>query len=418
MPNRWVEHIRKFAKDNNMTYSCALSDPKIRDGYIPAPKKGKKGTKAVDFEKLEQAFPSTEPKPKNVVIQARPVPAPAKAQLDEERGYILDEGTNSDFNRYWIIASPTQLGNQVVKETFFRIITDYKDNFKSKVAKTKLYNLIQKANTGEMAGLIKKYFNPNSPKRIDYFAQQRFLKDFFTKSTTKGDAIAWGGARGSRVPTSEIQRMRLINQLRQQRQREFDRGNYNADRPPLSTINADLDFLGEKNEPQPTNPVPPTRRALGGARRKRTRQQAAGGDDEEEELEPLPTSNPSTPPHNPPPALVVPDTPIHPSFNPAPVPNPVIMPPPPLPQELFPLTLPAAAFVAPLLPPAQQEQGEGETDNESVGTADTWGSGGGRRLPMEDNFFYPARDRDRRYDMVDYSRVVPHRGGFRMTTSF
>ena len=298
MPNRWVEHIRKFAKDNNMTYSCALSDPKIRDGYIPAPKKGKKGTKAVDFEKLEQAFPSTEPKPKNVVIQARPVPAPAKAQLDEERGYILKEGTNSDFNRYWIIASPTQLGNQVVKETFFRIITDYKDNFKSKVAKTKLYNLIQKANTGEMAGLIKKYFNPNSPKRIDYFAQQRFLKDFFTKSTTKGDAIAWGGARGSRVPTSEIQRMRLINQLRQQRQREFDRGNYNADRPPLSTINADLDFLGEKNEPQPPNPNPPTRTA------------------------------------------------------------------------------------------------------------------------MEDNFFFPARDRDRRYDFEDYMRVVPHTGGFRMTTSF
>lgn len=43
---------------------------------------------------------------------------------------------------------------------------------------------------------------------------------------------------------------------------------------------------------------------------------------------------------------------------------------------------------------------------------------GGVRRPMEDHFFFPARDRDRRYDMVDYSRVVPHRGGFRMTTSF
>ena len=191
MPNRWVEHVRKFAKDNNISYGCAMSNPKISDGYIPAPKKGKKGTKAVDFEKLEEAFPSTEPKPKNVVIQARPVPAPAKAQLDDDRGYILDEGTNSDFNRYWIIASPTQLGNQVVKEAFFRIITDYKDNFKTKSAKTKIYNQIQKADTREMAGLIKQYFNPNSPKRIDFPTKKRFLKDFFTKSTIKGNAISW-----------------------------------------------------------------------------------------------------------------------------------------------------------------------------------------------------------------------------------
>ena len=117
-------------------------------------------------------------------------------------------------------------------------------------------------------------------------------------SDDEGGTDTEGGARGSRVPTSEIQRMRLINQLRQQRREEFDRGNYNADRPPLSTINADLDFLGEKNEPQPPNPNPPTRTA------------------------------------------------------------------------------------------------------------------------MEDNFFFPARDRDRRYDFEDYMRVVPHTGGFRMTTSF
>jgi len=124
-----------------------------------------------------------------VMVRKRKKKAPVPAPADEERGYILDEGTDSNFNRYWIIASPTQLRNQVVKETFFRIITAFKDNFKTNSAKTKLYNKIQKANAGEMAGLIKNYFNPNSPKRIDHFAEQRFLKDFFTKSTTKGDAI-------------------------------------------------------------------------------------------------------------------------------------------------------------------------------------------------------------------------------------
>ena len=26
MSNRWVEHVRKFAKDNNMTYMCAITE--------------------------------------------------------------------------------------------------------------------------------------------------------------------------------------------------------------------------------------------------------------------------------------------------------------------------------------------------------------------------------------------------------
>jgi hypothetical protein len=37
-----VEHIRAFAKKNNMTYGCAMSDPRIRDGYVPSSKSKKK----------------------------------------------------------------------------------------------------------------------------------------------------------------------------------------------------------------------------------------------------------------------------------------------------------------------------------------------------------------------------------------
>jgi hypothetical protein len=32
-PNRWVDFIRKWAKDNDTTYSCALSNPKCKDAY-------------------------------------------------------------------------------------------------------------------------------------------------------------------------------------------------------------------------------------------------------------------------------------------------------------------------------------------------------------------------------------------------
>lgn len=41
MSNRWVEHVRKFARDNDLSYGCALSDPNLRKGYVPSGKKAK-----------------------------------------------------------------------------------------------------------------------------------------------------------------------------------------------------------------------------------------------------------------------------------------------------------------------------------------------------------------------------------------
>jgi hypothetical protein len=35
--NPWVEHIKSFAKQNNLSYGCALSNPKCKQSY-----KGKK----------------------------------------------------------------------------------------------------------------------------------------------------------------------------------------------------------------------------------------------------------------------------------------------------------------------------------------------------------------------------------------
>jgi len=33
MANKWVEHIRAFAKKHNLSYGCALSDPKCKETY-------------------------------------------------------------------------------------------------------------------------------------------------------------------------------------------------------------------------------------------------------------------------------------------------------------------------------------------------------------------------------------------------
>jgi len=39
MANAWVEHIRKFARENNKSYGCALSDPACKLSYTPLAKK-------------------------------------------------------------------------------------------------------------------------------------------------------------------------------------------------------------------------------------------------------------------------------------------------------------------------------------------------------------------------------------------
>jgi hypothetical protein len=114
MPSKWIEHIRDFAKRNNLTYGCALSDPKCSEEYrnkfqkpveeeiipvkrkketieiIPVkrkkskkeelfpleeeiiPVKRKKIKKKLDLSKtdivpLEEAIPDTEPKTKMIV---------------------------------------------------------------------------------------------------------------------------------------------------------------------------------------------------------------------------------------------------------------------------------------------------------------------------------------------------------------
>lgn len=46
MSNKWVQHVQQYAKENNITYSCALSHPDIKKGYEPVIKKTSKEKKA------------------------------------------------------------------------------------------------------------------------------------------------------------------------------------------------------------------------------------------------------------------------------------------------------------------------------------------------------------------------------------
>ena len=33
MSNKWSNHVKEFAKKHGLTYGCAMSDPRIKDGY-------------------------------------------------------------------------------------------------------------------------------------------------------------------------------------------------------------------------------------------------------------------------------------------------------------------------------------------------------------------------------------------------
>ena len=44
MANSWIEHIRKYAKDNNLSYGCALSSPDCKNTYNKPLSKSKKKT--------------------------------------------------------------------------------------------------------------------------------------------------------------------------------------------------------------------------------------------------------------------------------------------------------------------------------------------------------------------------------------
>jgi len=33
MPNSWITHVKEYAKKNNLSYACALSQPDIKNGY-------------------------------------------------------------------------------------------------------------------------------------------------------------------------------------------------------------------------------------------------------------------------------------------------------------------------------------------------------------------------------------------------
>jgi len=42
MVNKWIEHVKKFAKEHGLSYGCAMSNLHLKDGYVASVKMSSK----------------------------------------------------------------------------------------------------------------------------------------------------------------------------------------------------------------------------------------------------------------------------------------------------------------------------------------------------------------------------------------
>ena len=93
-PNRWVDFIRKWAKDNDTSYSCALSNPKCKDAYRAKYGIRKAVPARTERERMGLEDVDAKPKPKKMsfrdkvdamVEETRPAREAAKAAKDAKK---------------------------------------------------------------------------------------------------------------------------------------------------------------------------------------------------------------------------------------------------------------------------------------------------------------------------------------------
>ena len=118
MPNKWIEFVKEWAKMNEKSYGCAISDPDCKQAYNDfkesekpfeiTPVKRKKTKKQISYEKLEEALPEEHHAKKsvNVEIKKREVSPPILSHAEAKK--MVKEGL--------IKASKSNSGKEALKE--------------------------------------------------------------------------------------------------------------------------------------------------------------------------------------------------------------------------------------------------------------------------------------------------------------
>ena len=83
MPNKWIEHVKKFAKENGLSYGCAMSKPNLKDGYTPSVKMTSKEKKQKKIDDMNKTIVSSLLKRiKNMTSEDRPYNAASQSIRD------------------------------------------------------------------------------------------------------------------------------------------------------------------------------------------------------------------------------------------------------------------------------------------------------------------------------------------------
>lgn len=99
MPNKWVEYVRSYANQNNLSYACALSQPACKEGY-----RAKFGVAKKVPQKVERERMGLED------INIRPPPPRRKpAQHSKEAFRMAGEDISSRLMRENIPYPPVQI---------------------------------------------------------------------------------------------------------------------------------------------------------------------------------------------------------------------------------------------------------------------------------------------------------------------
>tara|TARA_R110000772_G_C13250663_1_gene434514 strand:- start:547 stop:1293 length:747 start_codon:yes stop_codon:yes gene_type:complete len=168
MPNDWIEHVRAFAKKNNLSYGCAITNPNVKDGYV-------KKSKPVTVKKSKEQEESRATAP---VVKA---PAKTKKQVAEEKAKAKKE---ADKSREWIF-KPTKNAygsNDVVRRFMLNALSDSKKIVREGLFKDKN---TEDFNVGEFKEAINTTKKPQTAeifKIAKYLQREDFGKIVFSKA--------------------------------------------------------------------------------------------------------------------------------------------------------------------------------------------------------------------------------------------
>ena len=129
MVNPWVEHIKKYAKDNNLSYGCALSTPECKNTYSKTSSKSKKKPECKTC-KINKEPHKMYDKPECKTCKINKEPIGPKKQYTQEELLIMAKNIVSYLHGSDQYLSQYDKGwNKKSQEDLLKIVSNFKKKY-------------------------------------------------------------------------------------------------------------------------------------------------------------------------------------------------------------------------------------------------------------------------------------------------